>query len=73
MREYLKKLREEKNISQQNVEERTGLSQQYYSLIEIGERQADMSLSVMKKLSEAFDVPLEFIIEEEMKLKKTTA
>jgi len=69
LRGYLKQLREEKNVSQRNVEERTGFSQQYYSLIESGERQADMSLSVMKKLSEAFDVPLEFIIEEEMKLR----
>lgn len=70
MRQYLKDLRKEKNLSQQNVEERTGLSQQYYSMIESGERQADMSLSVMKKLSDAFGVSLEFIIEEEMKLQE---
>ena len=73
MKEYLRELRRKSGKTQSEIAIKLDISESYYSLIEIGERQADMSLSVMKKLSEAFDVPLEFIIEEEMKLKKTTA
>lgn len=69
MKEYLKTLRKESGKTQLEIAKKLDVSESYYSLIETGERQADMSLSVMKKLSEAFDVPLEFIIDEEMKLR----
>ena len=68
MRDYLKKIREEQGKTQQHVAFATGLTRQYYNMIESGERQADMSLSIMKKLSEAFEVPLDYIIEQESKL-----
>lgn len=69
LKEYLKTLRKESGKTQLEIAKKLDVSESYYSLIETGERQADMSLSVMKKLSEAFDVPLEFIIDEEMKLR----
>ena len=68
MRDYLKKIREEQGKTQQHVACATGLTRQYYNMIESGERQADMSLSIMKKLSEAFELPLDYIIEQESKL-----
>ncbi len=69
MRDYLKTLRAEKGLSQQVIADKTGMAPSTYAMIELGGRQADMSLSVMKKLSDAFGVSLEFIIAEEMKLK----
>ena len=68
MREYLKELRQKKSLSQQAVADKIGVVQSYYTMIETGERQKDMSLSVMKKLSDVFDVPLAYIIKEEEKL-----
>ena len=65
MREWLKELREKNNLTQQNVAERSGVTQQYYSLIENGERQADMSLSMARKLADIFGVPIEKILEKE--------
>lgn len=62
-RQYLTQLRSKANLSQQSVADETGLSQQYYAFIENGERQKDMSLSVMKKLAAVFGVPVEQIME----------
>lgn len=69
MRQYLKKLREEKGLTQQMVAEKMGIGQSYYSDIELAVKQTDMSLSTMQKISESFGVPITQIIEEEKKLK----
>lgn len=69
MRGYLKKLREEKGLTQQMAAEKMGIGQSYYSDIELAVKQTDMSLSTMQKLSEVFGVPITQIIEEEKKLK----
>lgn len=71
MRDYLKKLRTKRALSQQNVADLMGLSQQYYNMIENGERQKKMDLPLMQKISDVFEVPLEFIIEQEIKANKT--
>ena len=69
MRKYLKELRNLQNKSQQDVADAVGITRQYYNMIEAGERQPDMSLSTMQKLSEAFGVPVTRIVEEEEKMK----
>ncbi len=69
MRKYLKDLRNQQNKSQQDVADAVGITRQYYNMIEAGERQPDMSLSTMQKLSEAFGVPVTRIVEEEEKMK----
>ena len=69
MREYLRELRKRKGLSQQNVADSIGTVQQYYSAIELGERQANMSLSIMDKLAKVFDVSLEYIIEKEREVR----
>ena len=68
MREYLKKLREEKGLTMQEVAEKLGISKQYYSLIEGGERQRKMDITLVKSLSEVFGIPLERVANEENKL-----
>lgn len=65
MREYLKHLREEKQMSMQEVADKIGISRQYYQLIESGERQKKMDITLVKKISDAFGVPLVEIISEE--------
>ncbi len=69
MREYLKKLRLENQKTQQNVANQLGVTRQYYNMIETGERQADMNMSVMEKLSQVFGVTIDYIISQETKLK----
>jgi DNA-binding XRE family transcriptional regulator len=71
MRSYLKNLRDEHKKSQQNVAEEIGLTQQYYNFIENGERQKDMSLSLMEKLADAFCLPLDEIIKAEKEYQRT--
>ena len=72
MREWLKKLRTSKSMSQQYVSESINVTQQYYSCIENGERQKDLDLSLVIKLSKVFDVSVDYIISEEEKLKTET-
>ena len=69
MREYLKKLREEKGLTQQETAAKMGMRANYYCMFETGSRQADMNLSIAEKLSKVFGVPITQIVEEEKKLK----
>lgn len=65
MRKYLKSLRESKNISQQVVADKIGITRQYYSSIENGERQAKMTIDMAQKIATVFDVPLDIILQYE--------
>lgn len=69
MRQYLKELREEKGLTQQEVAEQMGIGQSYYSDIELAVKQTDMSLSTIQKLCKVFGLPVERIVEEENRLK----
>ncbi|WP_294755381.1 helix-turn-helix transcriptional regulator [uncultured Ruminococcus sp.] len=66
-RDYLKELREERNMSMQLVADRIGISRQYYQLIEAGERQKKMDITLVIALSNLFDVAPELIINQEQK------
>lgn len=57
-REYLAVLREKRNESQQSVANALGMSRQYYSMIENGDRQQNMDMSILDKLSSHFEVPI---------------
>lgn len=61
MRDWLKNLREEKNYSKTHVAELLGISRQYYSYIEDGERLPDLPFSMVVQLSKIFGVSLEKI------------
>lgn len=65
MRYWLKKLRGKKHISQQNVADMLNMSQQYYALIENGERQKKLSIELAQKLADVFGVTFEYICEQE--------
>lgn len=53
MNMWLKKLRENKSMSQMQAAEAAEISQQYYSFIENGERGAKLPVSTAKKIAAA--------------------
>lgn len=73
MREYLKHLREEKRITQKQMAIYLGINANYYSMIENGERQKDMSLLLANKLADTLDVSIDYIVTEEKKLARDIA
>lgn len=66
---YLTNTREEKKMSKLTVANMMGISRNYYHYIETGERQKNLDLSLILKLSKVFDVSVDFIIAEEEKIK----
>lgn len=56
-------------MSQTELANKLNIVQQYYSLIENGERQKDLDLSMAIKLAKIFDVSIDWIIAQEEKLK----
>ena len=69
MRLYLKNIRKEKKLTQTEVASRIGINSAADTMIENGDRQKDMSLSTIVRLSKALGVSRDKIISEEMKLK----
>ena len=63
MRKYLVALRKEKGLTQKQLSEKLDISESYYNQIENGERQKNMDVSLLVKISSALDVPLTKLIE----------
>lgn len=66
MRAWMEKARKAKNLTMKEAGERLGISESYYSMIERGERKQNLDVSLAKKISNTFDVPLDYIIEQEI-------
>lgn len=69
LREYLVRLRKERNETQQNVADSVGLSRQYYAMIEAGNRQKKMDISLASSLATHFGITLAEMISLEEKVK----
>lgn len=69
VREYLKKLRLKKKMTKQAVADFLGISQNYYTYIENGERQKSFDLAYASKLAELFNVSVDWIAKQEQKVK----
>ncbi len=65
MRNYLVKLREKRNESQQDVANALGISRQYYAMIENGSRQKKMGLTLLVKIAELYGLPLDEAVQME--------
>ena len=65
MREWLKNLRCEKNLSQDAIAKELGMSQQYYCMIEKGERQASMTVAMAEKIADVFRIAFTEVLEKE--------
>lgn len=63
-------MRELKGLSQQNVAEIIGITRQYYQQIEAGERQQKMDITLITKISKAFDISVSQIINNEVQDEK---
>ena len=60
MRQWLINLRG--NNTQGCIAEKLGISQQYYSYIESGERQKKMSIQMCKRIADVFGISVEEVI-----------
>lgn len=65
MRDYLKAMRKDRGLSLQDMADKIGISRQYYQLIENGERQKKMDITLVKRIATVLGVSLETIIEQE--------
>lgn len=63
MREWLKKLRESEGLTQKQAAEKLNITESYYSYIEAGERQKQMDITLAQRISSAFHVTVEQIVE----------
>ena len=66
MREWLKKIRLNNDLTQENMGKKLGISQNNYSCIENGERQIRMEIQFLSKVSSEFDIPIEDLLKAEM-------
>lgn len=73
MRDYLKRIRENKKMTQEYLASKLGINANYYCMIENGDRQKNMGLIMANNLAEALNVSVEFIISEELKILKRGA
>lgn len=72
MREYLVELRNRKGLSQQDVADKLGITRQYYQMIESGERQKHLDLSLAGGLAALLGVTIMDIERCENQLHSTT-
>lgn len=73
MRQYLVDLRMKNGFSQQDVANRLGISRQYYQMIENGERQKHLALSLASSFAVLYGVSVMDIERQEMELAKSEA
>lgn len=62
MREWLKQKRTQNGLTMAEMAEKLDLTESYYSRIESGDRQKNMDISILRKLSSIFDMTAEEII-----------
>ena len=62
VREYLIEAREKAGLTQQDVANRIGISRQYYQMVETGERQKRMDLSLAGGLSVVLNTSFRFLL-----------
>lgn len=70
LRKWLRKLREERGLTQQQMADKFCTTRQNYSAIEAGERQKNLDINIAQKLAEIFDVTLDYICEQENRIEK---
>ena len=58
MRSYLKELRKKAGLTQSDVAKKIGVGVSTYTMIELGERQKDLNLSLAEKLASLFEIPI---------------
>ena len=67
MRSWLAQKRKEIGLTMKQMGDALDISESYYCLIENGERQKNMEITIVTKLSSILSIPVEDIIENELK------
>lgn len=62
MREWMEACRKKANLTMREVADALDISESYYSLIESGERQKKMDITLVAKLAVVFKVSVDYII-----------
>lgn len=70
MRRYLKDLRVEAKMTQIQLANKLDVSESYYSLIENGERQKNMSIGLLSKIANALNISADRILKLETEWKQ---
>ena len=65
MRDWMEKARRNRGLTMKAIATELGISESYYSMIERGERQQSLTLSLAAKLSSVLGVSLEYIGKQE--------
>ena len=65
MRTWLKEIRKDKKMSQEDVGKASGLSRQYYNMIETGHRGKPLSVDVAKKIAAVLEFDWQRFYEDE--------
>ena len=68
-RDWLTSLRNANGMTMKQAASGLGISESYFCLLESGERQQDMTYSMMERLASALDVPVQRIIDAELAYK----
>lgn len=63
LREWLLNSRKGKDLTQAQIADRIGITESYYCMIENGDRQKRMDITLVTKLSEILDIPIAKIAE----------
>lgn len=66
MREFLRDLRKERKLSQDDIAKRVGLTQSFYSMIETGERVERMAIEMAIKFANVLGIDSADFIKREM-------
>lgn len=66
MREFLRDLRKERKLSQDEIAKRVGLTQSFYSMIETGERVERMAIEMAIKFANVLGIDSGDFIKREM-------
>jgi transcriptional regulator with XRE-family HTH domain len=65
MKDFIIKLRKSTGLSQEELSQKLGMSRPTLISVEKGER--DITITELKKISEIFDIPIEIILDEELR------
>lgn len=63
MRDWLKNLRIENGLTMRDMGEKLCISESYYSMIESGDRQKKMDLTVVSGIASIFGIPIAQVVE----------
>ena len=61
----MEKARKDCGLTMKSTATKLGISESYYSMIERGERQQNLDITLAAKISHIFGISLEYIVEQE--------